>query len=139
MKLVIYRNGGFTLVENVVTLALVSLLSLSFINLAILAGKMARSAREQLTASEIIEMKLEAIRGSTWGQVTSANFVPTQFVVTNGAVYTGTITMRKKPVTETYGDSLVEVIVAVRWNTDRRPQHLQMTTWISPYGFFASY
>ena len=50
---------GFSLVENVLAIALVSLLGLSLGGMMILAGKLTRMAREEITAAEIVETKLE--------------------------------------------------------------------------------
>lgn len=135
MKTTCSSRSGFTLVENLTATAVVSLVALGLIGMAIMAGKLVKSARETVNAAEIAEAKLEALRSCTWSQLTDSRFVPRRFAVTNGPGYDGTIVCRTPSISEDYRDELVEVSVRLAWTSDDRPRSLEMTTYISRYGF----
>ncbi len=128
---------AFTLVENVMTVALVSLIGLSFSNMIILSGRLTGAARENLTAAAIIESKIEVIRTSTWDQINSNYFIPTSFSLTNNIPYYGTISLSKPPGGESYKDDLRQLAIVVKWGPNSA-KTLQMVTYISRYGLSAN-
>ncbi|MBA4147616.1 MAG: type II secretion system protein [Verrucomicrobia bacterium] len=135
MRLRTGKNTGFTLVENVIAIALVSMLCLSFIGAMILAGRMAGWSRDAMDAAELIETKLETVRSHSWGQILAMFPVPKPFYVTNGVVYSGLIEVNPVPASGLYQDELLEVTVSVSWQSGQRERSLRSQTYISPYGF----
>lgn len=137
MKLHSSRTGGFTLVENVIALALVSSVCLAFIGALILAGRMAAWNRNAMDAAELIEAKLEAVRSHSWGQVVTMFPAPTPFSFTNGIVYSGSIEVKPAADAGLYHDELLDVTVTVSWQSGPQERTLKSQTFISPYGFSA--
>ena len=137
MRRLTSSNAAFTLVENMVALALASLLGLSLVGMMVLSGKLTRAAREQLTAAEIVEGKIDALRSCSWAQLKRANFIPATFSVTNGIPYWGTISNGTPSGSETYISNLLEVAVSIHWQTDGRPRTLTTKTLISSDGLSA--
>ncbi len=129
--------AAFSLVENLIAIALVALVGISLTGMVVMAGKLARSARQDIAAAEILEAKLEALRTCSWNQLQTAGFVPTNFSFFNDTTFNGTITLQPLASSESYKTNLVEVIIQVDWQTDNRPRNLAVTSYISRYGFSA--
>jgi prepilin-type N-terminal cleavage/methylation domain-containing protein len=135
---IFHRNRrAFTLVEVIVALALVSLLAASLVGMMIFSGKLTRAAREQLTAGEILEAKVDALRSCSWNQLRQTNFIQPTFRITNGIPYWGTIGTTTLTGPETYISNVLQISISVNWNTDGRPRNLATTTFISRDGLSA--
>jgi hypothetical protein len=99
--------------------------------------------RENLRATQILEEKMETIRLYRWDQITDSSFIPTNFVdvfypvatqSTTGLSFTGTVTIASAPITEYYGDDLLQVTVDLRWVSGYVLRTRQMSTFVSRYG-----
>ena len=106
-------------------------------------------SRENLRAIQIMEEKMETIRLYTWEQVTTPNFVPTNFtdvyyktsegmssnlVTGSGITYTGTVTIASAPITEAYSGDIKQITVNLQWVSGRTLRQRDMTTFVSKYG-----
>ena len=131
----IRSNGGFTLVENIITLGMVTLLALTFSGGIILSGKLTRSAREALQAAEILDSKIENLRTCAWSQLNTTAFVPTTFKAQNGTVYSGGITLEQVTGPVLYTNRLLKVTAQVNWSSSGKARSYSTTTFISPYAF----
>src|SRR5262245_31336246 len=119
------RWRGVTIVEMVISLALIGMLVVAVYG-AITSG-MGRigMARENLRATQILLEKTEVIRLYHWEQL-NTGFVPTQFVVNydttsastnSGILYYGTVKIVPADTGTTYADDMREVTVTVNWKT----------------------
>ena len=128
------KSAGFTLVETIITVAMVTMVALTFSSGIILSGKLTRSARESLTAAEVVDSKIENLRTCGWTQLNTSTFVPTTFTSKNGITYAGTMTIQQ--VTGVlYTNRLLQVTADVSWNSNGTIRHYNTMTFISPYAF----
>jgi Tfp pilus assembly protein PilV len=134
MRIAGNRQRAFSLVENLVAISTVTLFTLGFTGMIVLSGKLTRAARDELTAMEILESKIESLRSCTWSQITSPKFVPAKSQVTNGGIYTITMALQNPTGSESYHDRLVQVVAEAKWSSEGRAQTVSTTTFISPHG-----
>jgi prepilin-type N-terminal cleavage/methylation domain-containing protein len=137
-------NGerAFTLVEMVVSMAVVSIAMVSVFAALSAGTTVIESTREDLRATQILEEKMETIRLYTMDQVCSNGFVPTNFVApfyavgstNSGLSYTGTVAIGAAPLTESYKDDLKQVTVDLTWVSGARTNRRTVQTLISRYG-----
>jgi len=64
-------SSGFTLVEVIVSMALMAIVVTSAFGSYFLGMRMIDDAREELRASQIIQTELEALRGLNWAELDS--------------------------------------------------------------------
>jgi len=139
------RGRAFTLVEVIVSIAIVGIVVLAIYG-GISAGITSiRMARENLRATQILLEKTESIRLYTWDQINASGFVPKNFIVpydstltnTNGAgvLYYGTMTIQKfPPGLVSYADDLLRVRVELNWKTGNLPRTREILTYVSKSG-----
>ena len=138
------RGNAFTLVEVMVSMAIVGIVVLA-IYAAINAGITSiRMARENLRATQILLEKTESLRLYTWDQINAPGFVPKNFIVpydstltnTNGAgvLYYGTITIQNFPGSVSYRDDMKRVRVELNWKTGNLPRTREILTYVCKSG-----
>jgi prepilin-type N-terminal cleavage/methylation domain-containing protein len=150
---------GFTLVE-----ALVSLVILSFLVVSLSAGiaygfKNDQLIREDARATQLLNEKIDKIRLLTWDQVNDNTFLADKFYcafnpeaasmgdegVTSlkGAgqykndqlIYTGKVSIDNGPSDVVYGTNMVSLTVTLTWvSSTGRSRTNSMSTYISKYG-----
>ena len=132
------KAGAFLLMETMVGMLVVGIVFVALYTGISSGFAVIQVAEENARATQILEEKLETIRLYTWAQLTTANFVPTNFTVsysTNSSlVYSGSIQITNPPVTENYSNSLKAVNVTVNWTSGRVQRTRQMSTLVSQYG-----
>jgi hypothetical protein len=99
-------------------------------------------ARENLRATQILEERMEVIRLVRWNDV-APGFIPTNFTAPfyvfdnhqiGGMAYTGTVTITKAPMTESYAENLQMIQIDLTWVSGKATRNRQMTTFVSKYG-----
>jgi type II secretory pathway pseudopilin PulG len=142
----IWRNSStcrsaFTLIEAVVGVAIVGIVFVSLYTGVTFTIGTIRIARESLQATQVIQSKMEVMRLYSWSQVTTNNFIPATFQQaflnagqTNGLTYSGTVVVTNAPVTESYSNSLKQIIVTLTWQSGSQQRQRQMSTLVSQYG-----
>ena len=135
------KQGGFTIIEIVVTLAVASLFLYGAYILMIGAISSAREARNRNTAAHLALKKIDELR-TDYNNVPApcpganpacaATVVP--FPSSNPVNYTLNLTTSQTSGTTIYGDTYdkKEVRVTVTWN-DGKAKTLIMETTVSPY------
>ena len=137
------RGGAFTLVEVIVSIAIVGIVVLAIYG-GISAGVTSiRMARENLRATQILLEKTESLRLYTWDQLNAPGFVPKNFIapydatLTNtnsGVLYYGTVTIIPFPNSVSYADDMRRVKVQVNWKTGSMPRTREILTYVSKSG-----
>lgn len=138
-------QSAFTLVEVMVGIALSAVMGVALYAGIGVAFSQLRLSRENLRATQILEGKMEVVRQYNWDQVVNLpGFIPTSFTEpffadnpTNTAgnfIYTGSVTVTKAPVTETYSNDLRMVQIQLTWKSGSKTHKRQATTFISQYG-----
>jgi len=142
-------SQGFTLIEIVVGMAIFGVVFLSLYSSMSAGFGVVRLSREEVRAIQIMEEKMETIRLYTWTQITTPNFVPTNFTdffyrspassSTNlisgaGITYTGTVSIVSAPISEAYSNDLKQVTVTVNWSSGKTSRQRDMKTLVSKYG-----
>ncbi|MDB6032614.1 MAG: hypothetical protein JWM16_2952 [Verrucomicrobiales bacterium] len=150
---------GFTLVE-----ALVSLVIISFLVVSLSAGiaygfKNDQLVREDARATQLLNEKIDKLRLLTWDQINDNTVVPDKFYcafnpedatlgdegVTSlkGAgkykkaqlIYIGAISITNGPSDVVYGTNMVSLTVTVSWTSSTgMDRSRSMTTYVSKYG-----
>jgi hypothetical protein len=99
--------------------------------------------RENLRATQILGEKMETIRLYRWDQITNSGYMSTNFVdvfyplatqATTGLSFTGRVNIVRAPVTEFYGDDLLQVTIDLQWLSGNIVRNRQMSTFVSKYG-----
>lgn len=137
------RGSAFTLVEVIVSMAVVGIVVLAIYS-GISAGIASiRMARENLRATQILLEKTESFRLYTWDQLNANGFIPKNFIVpydatvtnTNSGVrYYGTITIQKFPGSVSYADDMRRVRVQLDWKTGNLSRSREILTYVSKSG-----
>ncbi len=81
------NNGGFTLVEVVIAIGLLTMVSLGVAQLFAASTRANLSARTGTSTTTMAEQKMEQIRSLTWGFDTAGQGLPVSDTTTNLAVY----------------------------------------------------
>jgi hypothetical protein len=96
--------------------------------------------QENIRADQIIVEQLENLRFYDWSKITNG-FVPTAFQapfstvgLTQGVMYSGTVSITNAPVTESYSNTLRQVTVVLSWTSCGQPRTRSMITLVSQNG-----
>ena len=137
------RGRAFTLVEVIVSMAIVGIVVLAIYS-GISAGITSiRMARENLRATQILLEKTESFRLYTWDQINAPGFVPRSFIVpydatltntNSGVLYYGTVTITRFPASVSYADDLRRVRVELNWKTGNLPRTREILTYVCKSG-----
>jgi prepilin-type N-terminal cleavage/methylation domain-containing protein len=134
------RQSAFTMIEVMISMAIVGVLIVALYSALASAVPMVRSCQENERVTQILSEKLDVIRLYNWVQMTN-KFVQTNFVVgidpllTNSTpYYTGRISIVQAPISEVYRSNLLQVTVTVDWVSGSRPQSQSMVTYVAKYG-----
>lgn len=108
-------SAGFTLIEIMVSMALMAIVFTAAFGTHFLAMRMIEDSRDQIRASQIIQSELEAMRTMNWSDIEAldgkSTFAPRgQFVQVFADRYTAE--REVKPISS----SQKEVIIRVSWN-----------------------
>jgi len=136
--------GGkaFTLVEVMVTVAIVGVSFLSLYSGIGMGFAVVNLARENLRATQVLQEKMETFRLYNWDQINSSGFIPPTFAepfypksaTNSGIVYNGTVVVTNAPITESYSNDLRLVILTVNWTSGNLTRQREMRTYVSRYG-----
>jgi prepilin-type N-terminal cleavage/methylation domain-containing protein len=85
------NSRGFTLIEVVVAMAILTVVSLGVAQLFALATRANIIARGQTSTTILAEQKIEQIRAMTWGFDTAGHGLPISDTTSNVAVYPSTL------------------------------------------------
>jgi prepilin-type N-terminal cleavage/methylation domain-containing protein len=143
------RGGGergFTVIEAVVTVAIMGLLFVVFYSAIPTTMSLVRWCRENERVTQILTEKFETIRLYSWDQVSSNGFIPPTFIVgidpsvsNSLPYYTGTVTIAEAPIGESYKSNLLQITVEVKWTSSLRLQTRTMSSFFSKYGLQTYY
>src|SRR5689334_5814429 len=125
------NNGrqGFTIVEVVVAVGIVSIAAAGLMGCLSYAYLVTQLTRENQRATQIILERSEAIRLCNWDQVRSNGFIPASFTdyydptaantTAKGAVYTGTVGISNVPFSSSYSTNMRSLTLSIQWKTGR--------------------
>lgn len=99
-------------------------------------------ARENLRATQIMLEKMETLRLYSWQQINSNGFIKPTFTeyydpkATNsqGAAYTGTLTISPAAVGSSYSNDMKLVTVSINWKTGNIKRTRAFNSYVSKYG-----
>ena len=136
------RQRAFSLVEMMMGLVIMIIICGGVYQGIAYALLTVRVCRESLEATQILQSKAEVIRMYNWTQVNTTNFVPTTFSSTvqitestNSMItFNGTVAITPAPVTESYSNTMKQVMLTVTWQSGNVQYQRQMCTYISQYG-----
>lgn len=135
-------RAAFSLSEILVALAIGSVVFVSLYSGLSTGFAIVQLARENLRATQILQEKMETIRLYTWDQISTAGFIPTNFIdvfysstqYSGGLTYTGSVTIVAAPISESYSSDLKMVTVQVTWESANVLRTREMKTFVSRYG-----
>ena len=129
------------MIEVLVATAIVGIVFVSLIGGFTWGFTLVRLARENVRAAQILQEKTETLRLYNWDQINTPGFIPTNFTAafdptspSTGVIYTGTVVVTDAPVTESYSNTLRQVIVEVGWTAGKINRNRRMSTFVSRYG-----
>lgn len=139
------RRGGFTLAEVLIGAAVAALAFVSFFTAVAFGVSQARSARENLRATQIIVNHMEGIRLFRWDQLTNTNMLPVTFsepydplaaAGSQGVIYTGTVAVATANLASSpgYATNMYQITVQVQWQSGRILSTRQMSTYYAQNG-----
>ena len=137
------REGGFSLTEAVVALAVGGVMIVSLYSGMTSATFSMRMAREDARATQIMLDKIEVVRLCSWEQINDKDFMPSTFTAviypelgTNSPVISGTLEIEKvNSLPSTYKHAVALVTVSVKWGEKGKMQRSrQMSTYVSEHG-----
>jgi prepilin-type N-terminal cleavage/methylation domain-containing protein len=128
------RRRAFTLVEIMVSVAIIGI---SFVSLyaGITAGVQSiQLARENLRSTQIMVEKMETLRIKSWSQLTNGVDVPPTFTevfyplaaASQGITYYGTVQVENFDFNSNYDDQLRRITIQVCWTNHNVPRMRQM-------------
>jgi hypothetical protein len=132
-------HSAFTLPEVMVSVGLTAVLFVSLYAGISSCFRVVQSNREHVRATQILQERMEVARLYTWSQITNGN-IPAAFTApyaigpAPGVTYTGTVTVAKTPITESYGPEMRQLRVQLSWNSGGASHSREMTTFVSKYG-----
>jgi Tfp pilus assembly protein PilV len=152
-------NWAFSLVEVVISMALVSVLFVSLYTGIGSGFGFVSHARESFRANQILAEKMETLRLYSWDQINSNGFVPatftaqfvptvhTNFIDRNGRVtrrvvpfkssgvtYHGTVSITNAPVPGAYSTNMRQVTVTLNWTNGPTARTRELRTFIARNG-----
>lgn len=139
--------AGFTLVESAVALTIGAIMLTSLYGCFAAGFNMVKVSRENARATQIMLTRLEAIRLSTFDQLTNTVYYPRTFTESfdpkdaaaqaAGVVYSGTFTPSTPVVgslPESYRTNMMLVTVTVNWTSGKLPHTRTMQTYAAKDG-----
>ena len=136
-------HAGFTLVEVVVSMAIVGVVFVSLYAAMTSGVSVTQMTRENLRATQVLLEKSETFRLYNWDQITTPNWVPEKFAAaycptasTNaqGAVYSGTIEVSKPSLSANYADDMRQINITLNWKTGNLNRSRTMTFYVARNG-----
>lgn len=132
---------GFGLTESLIGVVVIGVVFTALYTGMTTGFQAVRSARENLRATQILLEKFETLRLYNWEQITSTNYVPSNFTnhyvlnpTTAGTVYYGTVSVDPAPVTEQYRDDLRAVTIEISWKSGSVTRRRSFTSLVAKYG-----
>jgi prepilin-type N-terminal cleavage/methylation domain-containing protein len=142
------RTGskGFTLVETVIGMAIVS-----FVFMALYSGishgfKIILTSQQNMRATQVMLEKMETIRLYSWTQLLTPDFIPESFVaaldpadtdiedLSEDEVFDGEVSIEASGLGTSYAGEMRKITITLKWKTSGRPQERSMTTLVSKNG-----
>ncbi len=142
------RTGskGFTLVETVIGMAIVS-----FVFMALYSGishgfKIILTSQQNMRATQVMLEKMETIRLYSWTQLLTPDFIPESFVaaldpadtdiedLSEDEVFDGEVAIEASGLGTSYAGEMRKITITLKWKTSGRPQERSMTTLVSKNG-----
>ena len=150
MRMVLHKNArdpGFTLIEVLIAVSIVSIVFVSLYAGMSSAVGFVQLSRENLRATQILQEKMETIRLYTFDQINTPGFIPESFTEafysTNNSgvagagdfIYNGTVSIKTpSEFTESYATNMRQVTVTLTWTSGRVPRSRIMQTFIARSG-----
>lgn len=140
------RGGkrAFSLVEVVVTVALVAILFIALFTGLSQGFALSASATARLRANQIVLERLEGLRLVKWSDLNNSALVPLSFTnwyyplasagETKGAAYVGTVTIGNPSLGTSYNDSVRKITVTVTWVSGNVSRNESLSTLVSRNG-----
>jgi prepilin-type N-terminal cleavage/methylation domain-containing protein len=139
-------DGGFTLIEVVVSVAVMGVLLIGLYGGLTFGFRQIQVSREEERASQILAEKMELIRLFTWDQVVNQpGYIPTNFTASDSIlnptntsssslIYSGTVTITNAPISEVYSNDLKMLVLNLAWQSRGLTHRRSMSTFVSRYG-----
>ena len=140
------RSYGFTLVEVMVSVAVMGVLFVSLYAGLAFGFSQIQVSREEERATQILAERMEIVRLLSWDQVVNLpGYVPTNFTASysvtnptnapaNSLIYTGTVVITNAPVSETYSNDMRMMVISLSWQSRGLTHRRTMSTMVSRYG-----
>jgi type II secretory pathway pseudopilin PulG len=133
--------SAFTLMEALVGILIVGIVFVALYAGMIFGYSVIRVARENVSATQVLEEKFEAFRLYSWDQINSNDFVSANFIVpifpdvTNSTLnFTGQVTVASAPVSEDYSNDMRLVSVTLTWTSGNRLISRSLSSFVARYG-----
>ena len=140
------RPAAFTLIEVVVSVAVVGILLVSLYGGLTFGFSQIQVTREEERATQILSEKMEIARLISWDQLVNLpGYIPTNFAASysianptnapaKALIYTGTVTITNAPISEVYSNDLKMMVINLKWQSRGINHRRTMTTFVSRYG-----
>ena len=141
-----YARSAFTLIEVVITTAIVGVIFAGFYAGIGSGFAMISLSRENIRANQILLDKMETVRLYSWNQICSNGYLPSEFTSpfyppvagqtngSSGVTYYGTLTVTNAPLSVNYSTNLKLVTVTVTWTNANIERTRSMETMVSEFG-----
>ena len=137
-------NAGFSLLEVVVSTAVIGVVFVSLYAALASGVSTTQMTRENQRATQILLEKAETFRLFSWDQITTKDWVPTEFTSSycptaastnaQGTVYSGTIGISKLNLSSNYDDDMRQIDIALTWKTKDLKRSRSMTIYVARNG-----
>lgn len=125
------RQGGFTLVELIVTATFTATVLIAIVGVFVMAGKLNRHSRNLAIATQLAQQKIEIYRNTAYGSIpigspaeTFTSSLPSNF----GSPKSATVTVTQLQ------PGLLQLDVAIVYSEEGAPKNVQVTTLIAERG-----
>ena len=136
-------HAGFTLVEVVVSMAIIGVVFTSLYAAMTSGVSVTQLTRENLRATQVLLEKAETFRLYNWDQITTTNWVPEKFTATycptastnaQGTVYSGTINVSTPSLSANYANDMRQIDITLNWSTGSLKRSRTMSFFVARNG-----
>jgi type II secretory pathway pseudopilin PulG len=129
---------AFTLIDVMVGMGVLGIVLISLFASFTFGFSQVRRFREELSATQILQEKAEAVRVYNWDQITNPAFVPTNFNSTFGDktnFFSGTVIIKPINISNTtYSADLRQILITVTWASNQIKRTNSTRTFVSKVG-----
>ena len=134
MKIKLNRSG-FTLIEVMFSMAIIGFCTLAVLSAISFGTFQIRMSTDNLKCSQILLEKTETIRLTSWDQLLTVGFIPSNWSVTNdNVIFSGTTVISPYPYVTAYSANMRMVTFNVNWNTGVISRNRNMVTYVALNG-----